>query len=80
MKRVSDSRLGTPVDLKEAIARGISEIAELDVLRDDPLVKRFHDIVQDRLSQSFSTAMCSAKEPNEIMDLWYSIFPKKRGH
>lgn len=72
---------GTPVDLRQAIQRGLQEIlAEQEITRDHKHVKRLHDIIQDRLSQNFSTAMCKTTDSTSMMNLWYAIFPRKARH
>ena len=74
------NRLGTPTDLREAIARGLNEIlGERIAERNSAEVKLMHDIIQDRLAQSFQAHMCSgsAEKRQGLTDLWRAIFPKK---
>lgn len=68
--------MGTPVDLREAIQQAIQEILpEQKITRDGRHVQRVHDIIQDRLSQSFTAAMCEAQNQDPLRRLWYAIFP-----
>lgn len=71
--------MGTPVDLREAIQNALQEILpEQKITRDNRHVQRVHDIIQDRLSQSFTTAMCETAHDDTLRRLWYAIFPDTR--
>ena len=63
--------LGTPKSLREAIEREICMAPAKDV------VQRLEAAVKDYLSQAFTTALLTARSPEEqkvLTNLWASIF------